>query len=191
MRIAILALAILTAAGCGRNDGAGSASMSSTDASTESAAGTSAAAQPRHATLTPTQDNLANGSLEIVPEGGGVLITGSVAGLKPSMDHGFHIHEKGDCSSPDASSAGEHFNPTSQPHGNPVTPPHHAGDMTNLRADEQGNAVVDVRVEGVTLGDGGPNDVAGRAVIVHAQADDYMSQPSGNSGGRIACGVIM
>ena len=112
--------------------------------------------------------------------------------LHPFVFH--HIHQNGDCSAPDGSSAGDHFNPTGAPHGNPTGDDagaqHHAGDMPNVTADDKGNARVDLRVQGVTLGDGGENDVLGKAVIVHADADDYSSQPSGNAGARIACGVI-
>jgi superoxide dismutase, Cu-Zn family len=121
---------------------------------------------------------------------GAVTMTGLVSGLKPGSEHGFHVHEKGDCSSPDFKSAGDHFNPTSQQHGDPATPPHHLGDIPNLKADDMGKAPVNARVEGVTLGDQGPNDLVGRAVVVHADPDDYKTQPSGNSGDRIACGVI-
>jgi Cu-Zn family superoxide dismutase len=101
------------------------------------------------------------------------------------------VHEKGDCSAPDASSAGGHFNPTSQPHGNPKAGgPRHLGDMVNLRADAKGTAKVDVAIEGAGLHTGRPNDVVGKAIVVHQKPDDYKSQPSGNSGNRVACGVI-
>jgi Cu-Zn family superoxide dismutase len=120
-----------------------------------------------------------------------VRIAGLVKGLKPGTEQGFHIHEKGDCSAPDASSAGDHFNPTSQPHGNPkASGPKHVGDMVNLRADSQGIAKVDLFIEGAALQSGTPNDVAGKAIVVHQKPDDYTSQPAGDSGDRVACGVI-
>jgi Cu-Zn family superoxide dismutase len=140
--------------------------------------------------LMPTQGNTATGTLTAMSEGSAVVLNGSVQGLPPNGEFGFHIHEKGDCSAPDASSAGEHFNPTNAQHGNPAGESHHAGDMTNLKSDAQGNAQLDGQADGVTLGGGQPNDVAGRAVVIHAKADDYSTQPSGNSGARIACGVI-
>ena len=122
--------------------------------------------------------------------GDGVHITGELGGLPAGGRHGFHIHEKGDCSAADASSAGGHFNPTAQPHGRAGQGAHHAGDADNLVADGKGVARVNVHQSRVTLGGGAANDIAGRAVIVHAQADDYSTQPTGNAGGRIACGVI-
>jgi superoxide dismutase, Cu-Zn family len=140
--------------------------------------------------LEPTRGNDVRGELEIGPAEAGVQIVGSVVGLKPGGIHAMHIHEKGDCSAPDAESAGEHFNPTDQPHGRAHHGAHHVGDMDNLRANNDGEAAVERLARGATLGDGGSNDVAGRAIIVHAQADDYVSQPAGKAGDRIACGVI-
>jgi Cu-Zn family superoxide dismutase len=120
----------------------------------------------------------------------GVHITGAIQGLKPDSEVGFHIHEKGDCSAPDGSSAGAHFNPTQQQHGHPESESHHAGDMINLRADSSGVAQVDTTARGATINSGESTDVIGKAVIVHEGPDDYTSQPSGNSGSRVACGVI-
>jgi Cu-Zn family superoxide dismutase len=142
------------------------------------------------AELAATQGHTASGSLTLAEEGEGVHLTGSLQGLAPNGEFGFHIHEKGDCSAPDASSAGGHFNPTGVAHGNPQQGPHHAGDMLNVNSDADGNAQVDAQATGVTLGDGGASDIMGKAVVLHEQADDYHSQPSGNSGARIACGVI-
>jgi Cu-Zn family superoxide dismutase len=146
---------------------------------------------PQHrADLAPTQGNQASGELVLTSMPDGVRIEGSISGLKADAEHGFHVHEKGDCSAPDASSAGEHFNPTSQPHGDPNGDAHHAGDMQNARADAAGRAPVSIMVSDVTLGDGAANDIVGKAIVVHAKPDDYKTQPSGNSGDRIACGVI-
>jgi Cu-Zn family superoxide dismutase len=122
--------------------------------------------------------------------GDGLHLRGEVGGLMPGSRHGFHIHEKGDCSAADASSAGGHFNPTGQPHGRAGQGAHHAGDADNLVADAKCVARVDAHLGGLSLGNGAANDVAGRAVIVHAAADDYSSQPAGNAGARVACGVI-
>ena len=140
--------------------------------------------------LSPASGSLVSGTLTLKPMGDGVHITGEVGGLKAGGRHGFHIHEKGDCSAADASCAGGHFNPGAQPHGRAGQGAHHAGDADNLVADGKGVAKVDVHQSGVTLGGGAANDIAGRAVIVHAKADDYTSQPTGDAGGRIACGVI-
>jgi superoxide dismutase, Cu-Zn family len=143
------------------------------------------------AELKPTQANSVTGTLNLVAEKNGVRIAGLIKGLKAGTEQGFHIHEKGDCSAPDASSAGGHFNPTSQPHGNPKTSgPKHLGDMVNLRADAQGVAKVEMLIDGATLQSGRPNDLAGKAIVVHQKQDDYTSQPAGNSGDRVACGVI-
>jgi Cu-Zn family superoxide dismutase len=110
-------------------------------------------------------------------------------GLEPGL-HGFHIHEVGDCSAPDASSAGGHFNPDNTPHGTPENPPaqRHVGDLGNLEADAEGKAHYE-RVDQM-LPLRGPNSIVGKSVIVHAQADDLSSQPSGSAGPRLACGVI-
>jgi len=140
--------------------------------------------------LAPASGSLVSGSLSLVPMGDGVHITGDIGGLAPNSTHGFHIHEKGDCSAADASSAGGHFNPTAQPHGRASGPHHHLGDNDNLAADANGVAHVDAHFAGVVLGGGGANDIMGKAVVVHASPDDYSSQPSGNAGARIACGVI-
>ncbi|CAN5900003.1 N/A [soil metagenome] len=128
------------------------------------------------------------GSVAFSQEGERVRVVAHVTGLKPGQEHGFHVHEKGDCSSPDAMSAGGHFNPGSHPHG-PQSSPHHGGDMPSLRADAKGTADVSFLIDGVVLGTGGA-DLMGKAVVVHAMPDDYKTQPTGNSGGRIACGVI-
>ena len=166
-------------------------------ASTGTPTATAAAAAPAKSTasratvnLAPASGSLVSGTLTLVPMGDGVHITGEVGGLKPGDTRGFHIHEKGDCSAADASTAGGHFNPSAQAHGRSGQGAHHAGDTDNIVADAKGVAKIDAHVTGVTLGGGASNDVANRAVIVHAAADDYTSQPTGNAGARVACGVI-
>jgi Cu-Zn family superoxide dismutase len=142
------------------------------------------------AALAPASASIVSGRLALVPDARGVHITGTIGGLQPMQTAAFHVHERGDCSAVDASSAGPHFNPANQPHGRNGAGAHHAGDMDNLRADAQGRVSVDVRLPGVTLGGGAATDIIGRALVVHANADDYRSQPAGNAGARIACGVI-
>jgi len=142
------------------------------------------------AQLRPTQGQSAAGSLNFVAEDHGVRVAGIIEGLTPGAQHGLHIHEKGDCSASDASSAGPHLNPTGKSHGGPKSGARHLGDVPNARADAQGVAKVDVLIEGATLRSAQPSDLAGKAVVVHEKADDYSSQPAGNSGNRIACGVI-
>lgn len=133
------------------------------------------------------------GVLEFTMMDGNVHITGALTGL-PGGDRGIHIHETGDCDAAGKfESAGGHFNPTDHQHGteNPEGP--HAGDLPNISATaEGGGALVDITAEGVTLGEGDNSlfDADGSAIVVHADADDYRSDPAGNSGERIACGVI-
>lgn len=140
--------------------------------------------------LLPTEGNTANGLLTLTQDGDSVLLSGTMHALKPGGQFGFHIHEKGDCSAPDASSAGDHFNPANAQHGDPDGGTHHAGDMHNISSDAQGSAPVAARADGVSLDGGQPNGVVGRAVVLHEKPDDYQTQPSGGSGARIACGVI-
>ncbi|KAF1686972.1 superoxide dismutase [Pseudoxanthomonas broegbernensis] len=147
-------------------------------------------AQQATAVLASASGSRVSGKLTLAPMGDGVHIGGEVGGLTPNGQFGFHVHEKGDCSAVDASSAGGHFNPAGTPHGRAGTPVHHAGDMDNIVSDASGVARVNVHLHGVTLGGGAANDIAGRAVIVHAAADDYHSQPAGNAGARVACGLI-
>ena len=141
------------------------------------------------ATLAPTTGNRTAGTVTFTPNGDRVRVVAQVSGLT-SGAHGFHVHEKGDCSAPDATSAGGHFNPGGQPHGNPAAGAHHAGDMPMLVADASGNATLDVTLSTIALGSG-ENGIVGRSVVVHKDPDDFKSQPAGNSGARVACGVIV
>ncbi|MEO6104752.1 MAG: superoxide dismutase family protein [Pseudoxanthomonas sp.] len=142
------------------------------------------------ANLASASGSLVSGKVTVMPMGDGVHLTGTVGGLPANSTHGFHIHEKGDCSAADASSAGPHFNPAVMPHGKAESGAHHAGDMDNVVANAEGVVNLDLHVSGVTLGGGAANDIAGRALVVHAAPDDYTSQPAGNAGARVACGVI-
>ncbi|MHA7681502.1 superoxide dismutase family protein [Cupriavidus sp. PET2-C1] len=141
------------------------------------------------AALASKSGTATQGSITFTQRGDKVLVKADVTGLPPNTEHGFHVHEKGDCSAPDAMSAGGHFNPTGKPHGSMSMPDHHAGDINNLKADATGRAQASFELTGVTLG-AGPTSLVGRAVVVHKDPDDYKTQPTGNSGGRIACGVI-
>lgn len=169
------------------------AACSTTAQKTEPATPAPAAASTaRSATvnLASASGSLVSGTLAMKPMGDGVHITGQVGGLGAGRTHAIHVHEKGDCSAADASSAGGHFNPTGSAHGRAGTPVHHAGDMDNIVANADGVADINIHLSGVSLGGGAANDIAGRAVIVHAAPDDYTSQPSGNAGARVACGII-
>ncbi len=140
------------------------------------------------AELAPASKSKVKGTATFVETDGGVEITVNAEGLKPG-DHGWHVHEKGDCSAPDAKSAGEHFNPEHKKHGSPDAPEHHAGDFGNLTAGKDGKATKTITMKGVTLGEGA-DSLVGKALIIHDKKDDLKSQPSGNAGARVACGVI-
>lgn len=143
-----------------------------------------------HVPLAATAGNEVTGMLMLTERANGVAVTGSIVGLRPDAEAGIHVHERGDCSAPDAASAGEHFNPLGHPHGNPSSASHHLGDMPNLEADADGRAEVDFTIDDVALTGPAERSLADRAIVVHAMADDYETQPSGNSGARVACGVI-
>jgi len=140
--------------------------------------------------LTASSGSSVTGTLKLMATGDGVSVMGDIAGLPPKTEHGFHVHETGDCSAPNAASAGGHFNPDHAQHGGPGITPHHLGDIPNIVADESGHASVNATIGSATLGDGGPHDLMGKAFIVHAKPDNYVTQPSGDSGDRIACGVV-
>lgn len=142
------------------------------------------------ADLMPTTGNTTTGNVQFVQLGDMVRVSGTIKGLKPNAEHGFHIHEKGDCSSGDGMSAGGHFNPTGAKHGHAGDPGVHAGDLPSLHADATGTATFSAELRGISVG-AGMTDVVGRGLIVHAMPDDYVTQPTGNSGGRLACAVIV
>jgi Cu-Zn family superoxide dismutase len=141
------------------------------------------------AQLQPTKGNKTFGEATFEQVGSKVRVVVYVQGLKPGQEHGLHIHEVGDCSSGDGMSTKGHFNPFGRPHGNPASPERHAGDLPALKADKAGRAKVDVEMDIITVTPG-PASVVGRGLIVHADPDDYRTQPTGNAGARIACGVI-
>lgn len=139
------------------------------------------------ARLEATEGNKVTGTVRFTRVDGGVRVVADVDGLKPG-EHGIHIHEAGDCSTADGSSAGGHFNPTHQPHGGRDSDKRHVGDLGNITADANGHAHLDFVDDRLELS--GPNSIIGRGVIVHAGRDDLTSQPAGNSGARVACGVV-
>ncbi|CAN7157371.1 superoxide dismutase family protein [Pseudoxanthomonas sp. LjRoot168] len=188
MRIVLLAAAsALALAACSTTP---SPSPSSPSSTATPVVPTTSTARQAVAVLASASGSLVSGSVTLTPMGKGLHLTGEIGGLPANGTHAFHIHEKGDCSAADASSAGPHFNPFNAAHGKAGSGAHHAGDMNNLTANADGVAKVDAHLEGVTLGGGAVNDVAGRALIVHAAPDDYASQPAGNAGARVACGII-
>jgi len=145
--------------------------------------------QKASATLESRSGSNAKGTVNLTWKGHDVLVTGNFSGLKPNAEQGFHVHEKGDCSAPDATSAGGHFNPDAKAHGIPASGSHHAGDMPNIKSDANGNAAYSATISGFAV-NSGPTGILGKSVVVHRDPDDYKSQPAGNSGPRIACGLI-
>jgi Cu-Zn family superoxide dismutase len=141
------------------------------------------------AQLKPTQGHTATGTVRFTQTGNTVRVAGELRGLKPNAEHGFHVHEKGDCSAPDGMSTGGHFNPAGQPPGEHGHMPAHAGDLRPVKADATGNATFSYESTAISVGSGA-NDVIGKGLIVHRDPDDYNTQPTGNAGPRIACAVI-
>jgi len=140
------------------------------------------------AVLRSTAGNNVTGTVTFTEVEDGVRVDAVITGLTPGK-HGFHVHEFGDCSAPDAGSAGGHFNPTNKPHGGADAIERHLGDMGNVEADASGAAKLTYLDHRMSLA----NDklsIVGRAVIVHAKPDDLKTQPSGDSGDRVACGVV-
>jgi Cu-Zn family superoxide dismutase len=139
------------------------------------------------AVVHPIQGNKVQGIVIFTRVDKGLRIVAEFEGLAPG-NHGFHVHQYGDCSSPNGVAAGDHFNPFRKPHGGPSTMERHAGDLGNLRAGADGKARLEWTDPLLTFD--GPDSIIGRSVIVHGMPDDFASQPAGNSGPRIGCGVI-
>jgi len=141
------------------------------------------------AKLEPTRGNTAAGAVTFVQSGDVVKVSGSITGLKPNAEHGFHVHEKGDCSSGDGMSTGGHFNPGGKSHGHHGMGDHHTGDLPSLKADANGVAMFNFESSTIRVGSTA-NDIVGKGLIVHRDPDDYKTQPTGNAGPRLACAVI-
>lgn len=140
------------------------------------------------AVLHPTAGNKCHGKVIFTQDGEKVKVVADIEGLNPGQKHAFHIHQYGDCSAPDGTSAGGHYNPENHPHGLPGSAQRHAGDLGNLEADNGGKAHLEITLDNISVA-GTKNPIVGRGVIVHAKVDDG-GQPVGNAGARIACGVI-
>ena len=151
-------------------------------------AGMDASGPKASATLEPRSGSQVSGTVSFQAVGQKVRVEASVAGLTPG-EHGFHVHEVGDCSAADATSAKGHFNPGGKVHGHHGGAERHAGDMPNLVADASGKAKLSAELDMLSLTEG-PSGILKRSVVIHADPDDYKSQPAGNSGKRVACGVI-
>jgi Cu-Zn family superoxide dismutase len=148
-----------------------------------------AMAPPASATLTSAA-GVVMGTATLTPAGDGMRLVVDASGAPPGV-HGIHIHTVGRCEGPDFTSAGPHWNPTAMKHGTNAPGGPHMGDLPNITIGADGSGHLDTRVKGMLSGGATPLlDADGAAVVLHASADDYMTDPSGNSGGRIACGVI-
>lgn len=142
------------------------------------------------AVMEPRSDSQARGTVTFTElEGGGLSVKFDLTGV-PEGVHGFHVHDKGDCSAPDATSAGPHFNPHNLQHAGPTDVERHAGDFGNVIASAKGTVKTEIAMGGVSLKEGAIDSVVGRGLILHAKRDDLTTQPTGDAGGRIACGVI-
>lgn len=164
-------------AGCGAKDGKTETEVPS--------------APVRRATayINPRSGSDMGGSAIFVKDGSRVELQVTLEQAPPG-EHAVHIHQTGDCSAEDASSAGGHWNPTAEDHGRWDTSPFHLGDIGNVVVDEEGKGSLSLVTDRWSMGGGGANDIMGKAVVVHAGSDDFTSQPSGAAGARIGCGVI-
>lgn len=141
------------------------------------------------ATLVSTIGSTTKGQVQFTQQGDKVIVRGEITGLKPNAEHGFHVHDKGDCSSGDGMSTGGHFNPDAVAHGAHDHNVHHAGDLPSLKADSYGVARFKFETTSLSVG-GAKADVVGRGLIVHRDPDDFKTQPTGNAGPRLACAVV-
>jgi len=139
------------------------------------------------AQLEPKSGSKVTGTVKFTKVGDEVQVVADIQNLTPGK-HGFHIHEKSDCSAPDAASAGAHWNPGMKHHGGPETLDHHEGDLGNITADASGKAHLDWKGK---LPLTGKDSIIGKSIVVHEKEDDLKTDPSGNSGARIACGPIL
>jgi Cu-Zn family superoxide dismutase len=169
-------LLLLVAAGCAQSEAEVMTSPSETTTVTQA-----------RARLNPVKGSSVKGEVVFMKVPKGMKVIAHVEGLKPGQ-HGFHIHEYGNCGGEAASAAGAHFNPTHHQHGGPDSAERHVGDLGNLVADKNGVAHYEI-VDSVLTFEG-EQSIIGRSVIVHEYADDYKTQPTGASGGRISCGII-
>lgn len=139
------------------------------------------------AIINPVKDGKVKGTVTFIQKLNGIKIVADIYGLTPGK-HGFHVHEHGDCGGDDASHVGAHFNPTNKKHGGPDSAERHVGDLGNIVADESGHGHYE-RIDKI-ISFAGENSIIGRAVIIHAGEDDFTTQPTGNAGAKVACGVI-
>ena len=180
----MLAVAIATV-GCGSKDENKTETVVAADGETQVETGGSYA----EAMIDPTAGNTANGMAIFADHGGEITLQLDLSGAPPGS-LAAHIHEFGDCSSPDGKSAGGHWNPEGMDHGRWGEGAYHLGDLGNVEVDDTGHGSLSLTTDRWSMGTGDANDIVGKAIILHSGADDFMTQPTGGAGGRIACGVI-
>lgn len=184
-KLSILSILVLLLAACGGGEAPADEAEPAAEEHAEEMHPATAVAQ-----LEPTEGNQVSGTVNFEQSDSGVHVTGQITGLEPETVHGFHVHETGDCSAPDGTSAGGHFNPFETAHGGPDSAEHHVGDLGNITSDAEGNANLDMTFEFLSLEEGAQNSILDRGLIVHAGQDDLTSQPTGAAGARLACAVI-
>ena len=189
----VFASASLVLVACGGAQKGAEPAATPTAAGADSATVDATAAAPSGAksvevTIQPKSGSSISGKATLTETADGVKVVLALEHM-PAGEHGAHVHEKGDCSAADGSSAGGHFNPAGNPHALPATSPHHLGDLGNITIDASGNGHLDIVATGANLKDGDPNSFLGRSIIIHEKKDDG-GQPTGNAGGRVACAEI-
>ena len=141
------------------------------------------------AAIASKSDSHVTGTASFAQAGGKVVLTLSIEGAEPGL-HAVHLHEKGDCTAPDGTSAGGHWNPTHENHGKWGTAPFHRGDIGVFEVGADGKGTLTLSTDLWTIGGAPETDILGKAVIIHAKTDDFTTQPTGNAGGRVGCGVV-
>jgi Cu-Zn family superoxide dismutase len=187
----MLSLAVagaLVAYGCGQREEMETEEPMSEPAAEQPAA-QPAASMTATATFQAAEGMALDGAIEFTQDAGGVRVTAKLNGVQRAGLHGLHLHETGDCTAHDFTSAGGHFNPTGAPHGCPGDDVRHAGDFGNIEIAADGSGNLDLTTDMVTVAEG-PTSVVGKAVILHEGEDDCVTQPTGNAGGRLACAVV-
>lgn len=191
MRKTLWILSIATSlAGCAHDEAARPAPETPASAKVELPEATAGSTSRANALLSPKSGNTTlRGQADFTQTPDGVRLTLKVKGV-PSGEHGAHIHEKGDCSDPEAKNAGIHWNPAGHKHGAPPPGASHLGDLGNIQVDAEGNGQLELITRDWSIGSGAADDVVGKSIVIHADVDDLATDPAGNSGARIGCGVI-
>lgn len=183
----VAAVGLMLAAGCAQEQEQPLPIEEPAPATTEPAPAAVPAVETASTDLTGAEGT-SYGTVVFTQSGETTTVTASVIGVEPGL-HGFHVHATGECTPPDFASAEGHFNPTDTIHGAPTDLEHHAGDLGNIQVAEDGTGTLEVTSDTLTV-TAGPNSAVGKAVILHEGEDDFVSQPSGDAGARLACGVV-